>query len=219
MRNEAVSRAGFLPDATPDEWLVDPARSGDVGALRELLHRYRDLPRRKTRAYFLAGADEEDVVQEGMIGLLKAIRDYDAERGSLFRSFADVCVTRQIISAVKSSTRQKHAPLNAYLSLSRPVAASDGEYATIGDVLPADPAGDPAEVVISAERIRNLQRHVDETLSDLEVEVLRRYVDGESYVEIATGVQRHVKAVDNALQRVKRKIGSHLREQMLADAG
>jgi RNA polymerase sporulation-specific sigma factor len=214
---ERRSPAGLSADAAPDEWLVESAQGGDVAAVRELFRRYADFARAKARPYFFAGADAEDVVQEGLIGLYKAIRDFDPGRGTPFHGFADVCVTRQILTAVKSSSRYKHAPLNGYLSLNGPVA--DGSAAQVADVLTGGARDDPAELVISAERIRELQRHVDATLSDLEVEVLRRYVDGESYTEIARAVQRHVKAVDNALQRVKRKIGSHLRARELAEAG
>ncbi|HKO18751.1 MAG TPA: RNA polymerase sporulation sigma factor SigH, partial [Acidobacteriaceae bacterium] len=190
-------------------------------AMAELLLRYRRYARSKARAYYLVGADEEDVVQEGMIGLYKAVRDYDERQGVPFRAFAELCITRQVLSAVKGATRRKHAPLNAYVSLHRPVAAGPGDEAdrSLVDVLPATALLDPAEVVISAERLRELKRHVVESLSDLEVQVLRMHVEGKSYQEIAEALQRHVKAVDNALQRVKRKIESHVRARTIAEAG
>ena len=203
----------------PDEELLRLAKAGDDGALAELLHRYRAFARLKARSYFLVGADHEDIVQEGMIGLYKAIRDYDPGHGVRFRGFAELCVTRQILSAVKSSTRHKHAPLNGYVSFHRPALVDDDGERSVGELLGDRAVSDPADLVISAERIRDLQRHVDAALSDLEVEVLRMHVEGLSYQEIAEVLQRHVKAVDNALQRVKRKIGSHLRERELAEAG
>jgi len=136
-----------------------------------------------------------------------------------FRGFAELCISRQMISAIKAATRHKHGPLNSYVSFSRPVASEEGDDRVLGDVLPAPAGADPAEMLISAERIRALQAHVNEVLSDLEVEVLRLYVEGKSYVEIAEIVQRHTKAVDNALQRVKRKLDVHLRDRALAEAG
>ena len=211
--------SGSPPD---DETLLVRARAGDEGALCELLLRYRGYARAKARAYFLVGADHDDIVQEGMIGLYKAVRDYDERQGVPFRAFAELCVTRQVLTAVKSATRRKHAPLNSYVSLSGPLGGDDavGEGERGAGVLVASAVeADPADVVISAERVRALQRHVDEALSDLEVEVLRLYLDGMSYQQIAQRLHRHVKAVDNALQRVKRKIELHVRERTIAEAG
>ncbi|HEX7355581.1 MAG TPA: RNA polymerase sporulation sigma factor SigH [Mycobacteriales bacterium] len=201
-----------------DAELVLLARGGDDLALAVLLTRYRGLARSKARPYFLAGGDRDDVVQEAMIGLYKAIRDFDPSRDVAFPAFADLCVTRQVISAVKSANRHKHRPLNASVSLGRPVGGFDGER-VLADTLPAPLAEDPAELVVSAERIRGLQRHLDAVLSDLEVDVLRLFVEGRSYVEIAEHLHRQVKAIDNAIQRVKRKIELHLRERALAEAG
>lgn len=202
-----------------DEELVRLARAGDDVALAALLTRYRGLARAKARAYFLVGADREDIVQEAMIGLYKAIRDYDLGPDSIFRAFADMCVTRQVISAVKAATRHKHGPLNTYVSLTRPVGGDEDGDRVLADTLVLPTTQDPAELVISAQRIRNLQAHLDDVLSDLEVEVLRLYVDGNSYVEIAETLQRHVKAIDNALQRIKRKLDVHLRQRELAEVG
>ncbi len=202
-----------------DEALVARARGGDDRALGDLLTKYRGFARSKARSYFLVGADREDIVQEGMIGLYKAIRDFNPELQTTFRAFAELCITRQIITAIKTATRQKHGPLNNYVSFHRPVLADDEGERCLGDLLPTIAVSDPADLVISAERIRALQEHFDTVLSDLEAEVLRLYVDGKSYQEIAEVLQRHVKSIDNALQRIKRKLDTHLREREVADAG
>ncbi len=206
-------------DGKTDDDLVLQARAGSDAALTELLTKYRAFARVKARSYFLVGADREDVVQEGMIGLYKAIRDYDPDLPSSFRAFAELCVTRQIITAIKSATRHKHGPLNSYVSFDRPVGSDDDGDRVLGDVLPTVAISDPADLVISAERVRALQAHVDEVLSDLETEVLRLYVEGKSYQEIAERLQRHVKSIDNALQRIKRKLEGHLQARSVADAG
>jgi RNA polymerase sigma-H factor len=237
-RNNASSRGATrprqvvstLPTAAPqtvrthigpevsDEDLVAWARRGNDDALARLLQKYRGFARVKARSYFLVGADREDIVQEGMIGLYKAVRDFNPDLQTSFHAFAELCITRQIITAIKTATRQKHGPLNNYVSLSRPVVADDDGERCLGDVLPAGSC-DPADLVISAERIRALQVHVDAALSDLEAEVLRLYVDGKSYQEIADLLQRHVKSIDNALQRIKRKLDGHLRGREAAEAG
>ena len=210
--------AGVAEGRTDEELAVD-ARRGDQAVLSELLTTYRSFARARARPYFLAGADREDIVQEGMIGLYKAIRDFDPARGTSFRSFADVCVTRQILTAVKAATRRKHGPLNDYVSFTRPAGSEDGGGARdLADVLPTGFASDPADLVISAERVRALQEHVDGALSDLETEVLRLHVEGRSYQEIASRLERHVKTVDNALQRIKKKLEEHLRERAAAEA-
>jgi RNA polymerase sporulation-specific sigma factor len=200
-----------------DDELVLAARAGDDVALAELLTKYRNFARVKARSYFLVGADREDIVQEGMIGLYKAIRDFNTEMQTSFRAFAELCVTRQIITAIKTATRQKHTPLNSYVSFNRPVVSDEDGDRTLGDVIPTVAITDPADLVISSERIRALQRHFDEVLSDLECEVLRLYVEGKSYQEIAESLNRHVKSIDNALQRIKRKLDMHLRAREIAD--
>jgi RNA polymerase sporulation-specific sigma factor len=202
-----------------DEQSVLAARAGDDRALGFLLDKYRGFARSKARSYFLVGADREDIVQEGMIGLYKAIRDYNPDLQTTFRAFAELCITRQIITAIKTATRQKHGPLNNYVSFSRPVLSDDEGERYLGEMLPTSAVCDPADLVISAERIRALQAHFDAVLSDLEAEVLRLYVDGKSYQEIAEVLQRHVKSIDNALQRIKRKLDMHLRARAVADAG
>ena len=206
-------------DGRADEHLVLAARTGDDAALCELLTKYRAFARVKARSYFLVGADREDIVQEGMIGLYKAIRDFNPDMQSSFRAFAELCVTRQIITAIKTATRQKHGPLNNYVSFSRPVGHDDDGERVLGDVIPTVAISDPADLVISAERIRALQAHFDDVLSDLETEVLRLYVEGKSYQEIAERLQRQVKSIDNALQRIKRKLEGHLLARSVADAG
>ncbi len=165
----------------------------------------------KARSYFLAGADKDDIVQEGMIGLYKAIRDFAADREASFRAFAEICITRQIITAVKTATRQKHLPLNSYVSLSKPLATEEDPDWVLMDVLEAPHVTDPAELVISNDELRSIKLAFAEILSDFEAEVLHMYVEGKSYHEIAEFLGRHVKSVDNALQRIKRKVELHLR--------
>ncbi len=200
-----------------DEQLVARVWSGDDHALSALLQRYRSLVRVKARAYFLVGADREDVVQEGMIGLYKAVRDYDANRQSSFRAFAELCITRQIITAVKTATRLKHAPLNGYLSLYPPASSGDEPDHELARHLVSEDE-DPAQRVISSQELAHLERWFGEILSDLEAKVLERYVEGETYQEIAVELQRHTKSIDNALQRIKRKLESYLQARRLDEA-
>src|ERR1700751_2378730 len=202
-----------------DEQLVGCAKGGNEFASEYLINKSRNFVRVKAKAYFLVGADREDIIQEGMIGLYKAIRDFNPELQTSFRAFAELCITRQVITAIKTATRQKHGPLNNYISFSRPVLTDDEGERTLGDLLPTVAVSDPADLVISAERIRALQEHFDTVLSDLEAEVLRLYVDGKSYQEIAEVLKRHVKSIDNALQRIKHKLDGHLKARDLADAG
>ncbi len=206
-------------DGYTDDELVLQARGGSEPALCELLTKYRAFARVKARSYFLVGADREDIVQEGMIGLYKAIRDFNPDMQTSFRAFAELCITRQIITAIKTATRQKHGPLNNYVSFDRPVGSDDDGERVLSDVLPTVAISDPADLVVSAERIRALQSHFDAVLSDLETEVLRLYVEGKSYQEIAERLERHVKSIDNALQRIKRKLEEHLTARAVADAG
>lgn len=186
--------------------LLKAAQSGDENASSTLLKKYRTLVRCKARSYFLAGGDREDVIQEGMIGLYKAIRDYDPSRQSSFRSFAELCVTRQMITAIKTATRRKHAPLNSYVSLSRPTITEDDGERLLTDILAAKEICDPAEIVISAWEGDFIRHGLCESLSGFEAQVLRLYVSGRSYQQIAEQLGRHAKAVDNALQRIKRKV-------------
>jgi RNA polymerase sporulation-specific sigma factor len=216
---DTAARAARVAEDAADAELVAAARSGDGRAIEALLVRYRSYARAKARAYFIVGADADDIVQEGMIGLFKAVRDFDPSANTSFRVFAEMCVSRQVITAIKAATRHKHGPLNNYVSLSRPVATEEDGDRCLADVLATRSGGDPADEVISADRIRALQAHLDRALSDLEVEVLRLYVDGKSYAEIAGMLSRHVKSIDNALQRIKRKLDEHLRDRAVAEAG
>jgi RNA polymerase sporulation-specific sigma factor len=213
---EVATAAASLAHAA-DEELVTRAWQGDSEALDTLLARYRNFVRIKARSYFLVGADREDVVQEGMIGLYKAIRDYDGERLASFRSFAELCITRQIITAIKTATRQKHSPLNSYVSLHVPAYRDDDSEHELIDHFVVDGA-DPAESVVSTSELALLERYFGEILSDLEANVLQRYIEGQSYQEIAVELKRHVKSIDNALQRIKRKLEFYLEDRRLSEA-
>jgi RNA polymerase sporulation-specific sigma factor len=191
--------------------LILAAQAGDETASAALVAKYRSFVRCKARSYFLAGADRDDVVQEGMIGLYKAIRDYRSDRQSSFRSFAELCVTRQLITAIKTASRQKHGPLNSYVSLHRSASAEDEGDRVLSDILAARDVCDPAEIVISAWEASSIKEGFTEALSSFESDVLILYVDGKSYCEIAEQLGRHPKAVDNALQRVKRKVEIQIR--------
>ncbi|VBB08515.1 rna polymerase sigma-70 [Lucifera butyrica] len=174
-----------------------------------LISKYRNFVRAKARSYFLIGAEREDIIQEGMIGLYKAIRDFRNDKLSSFRAFAELCVTRQIITAIKTATRQKHIPLNSYVSLNKPIYDEDSDR-TLLDVLSSSKISDPEELVISREEFIDIEGKMGEILSDLEWKVLMSYLDGKSYQEIAVELNRHVKSIDNALQRVKRKLERYL---------
>ncbi|WP_346356189.1 RNA polymerase sporulation sigma factor SigH [Azotosporobacter soli] len=193
-----------------DEDIVTDARENNNStALDYLIHKYRNFVRAKARSYFLIGADREDIIQEGMIGLYKAIRDFRNDKLSSFRAFAELCVTRQIITAIKTATRQKHIPLNSYVSLNKPIYDEDSDR-TLLDVLSGSKISDPEELVISREEFIDIEEKMGEILSDLEWKVLMAYLDGKSYQEIAVELDRHVKSIDNALQRVKRKLERYL---------
>jgi RNA polymerase sigma-H factor len=215
--NGRVTQAAEI-DGASDEQLVDRYRGGDRSAVESLLNRYRGFTRLKARSYFLAGADRDDIIQEGMIGLYKAIRDFDPGHETSFRSFAEVCITRQIITAVKTATRQKHTPLNTYVSLSKPLGDADDPDWALQDVIQGPQISDPAELVISGEEMQSMKLAFAEILSDFEAEVLHMYVEGKSYQEIAEHLDRHVKSIDNALQRIKRKIELHLRSRQQDEA-
>lgn len=198
--------------ALTDPQLVINART-DSDALEFLLDKYKNFVKAKARSYFLIGADRDDLIQEGMIGLYKAIRDYREDRQSSFRVFAELCITRQMITAIKTATRQKHIPLNSYVSLNRPLFLEGDSERALVDTLAGASIGDPMELIISGEEERSIRSSFGKILSDLEDEVLRLYIDGKSYQEIAVQLNRHVKSVDNALQRVKRKIDHYLKKQ------
>ena len=195
-----------------DEQIVRLAQDADGAALEYLLNKYKNFVRTKARSYFLIGADHEDIVQEGMIGLYKAIRDYRAEKLSSFRAFAELCVTRQIITAIKTATRQKHIPLNSYISLNKPIYEEDSDR-TLLDVITEEGMSNPEEMIIDREDLSLIEGKIGQMLSDLEKDVLVRYMEGKSYVEIAQEMNRHVKSIDNALQRIKRKLMKYLEEK------
>ena len=197
-------------DGYSDEDLLAHIRSNEGDeALDYLINKYRNFVRSKARSYFLIGADREDIVQEGMIGFFKAIRDYREDKLSSFRAFAELCVTRQIITAIKTATRQKHIPLNSYVSLNKPIYDEDSDR-TLLDVLSGARISDPEELVISREEFVDIEQKMEEILSDLEWRVLMSYLDGKSYQEIAVDLHRQVKSIDNALQRVKRKLEKYM---------
>ena len=205
-----ASTQGRFADMT-DEQVVALAQEGDSVAVEYLLYKYKNFVRSKARSYFLIGADHEDIVQEGMIGLFKAIRDYLPEKLSSFRAFAELCITRQIITAIKTATRQKHVPLNSYVSLNKPIYDEESDR-TLMDVIVEGRAQNPEELIIGREDIDSIRGRVDQVLSGMEQDVLAAYLDGKSYQEIADKLGRHVKSIDNALQRVKRKLEKFMEE-------
>jgi RNA polymerase sporulation-specific sigma factor len=192
-----------------DENIVEEAKAGDSQALEYLITKYKNFVKVKARSYFLVGADKEDIIQEGMIGLYKAIRDYNRDKLTSFKAFAELCITRQIITAIKTATRQKHMPLNSYVSLNKPIYDEESDR-TLLDVISGAKVTDPEELIISSEELYSMESKIIELLSDLEWEVLMSYLDGKTYQEIAEELDRHVKSIDNALQRVKRKLERYL---------
>jgi RNA polymerase sporulation-specific sigma factor len=197
-----------------DEKVVEDARSGDNKALEYLINKYKGFVRAKARTYFLIGADREDIIQEGMIGLYKAIRDFRGDKLSSFRAFAELCITRQIITAIKTATRQKHIPLNSYISLNKPIYEEESDR-TLMDIISQESVSDPEEMIINREEFTVIELKMGEILSNLEWEVLSLYLQGQSYQEIADELDRHVKSIDNALQRVKRKLEKYLEEDKM----
>lgn len=196
-------------DLLEDEALIELVHKGEGEALDYLIKKYRDFVRAKARSYFLIGADSEDIIQEGMIGLYKAIRDYREEKLTSFKAFAELCITRQIITAIKTATRQKHIPLNSYVSLDKPIYDEDSDR-TLMDVISGAKNMDPEELLIHREKFSSIEDKMTELLSDLERKVLALYLDGRTYQEISDELDRHVKSIDNALQRVKRKLERYL---------
>lgn len=196
-------------DYQSDEDIVEAVREGESEALEYLINKYRNFVRAKARSYFLIGADREDIIQEGMIGLYKSIRDFKGDKLASFKAFAELCITRQIITAIKTATRQKHIPLNSYVSLDKPIYDEESDR-TLLDVICGTQVSDPEELIINQEEFVGLEDKMSEILSDLERKVLMLYLDGRSYQEIAVDLDRHVKSIDNALQRVKRKLEKYL---------
>jgi RNA polymerase sporulation-specific sigma factor len=200
-----------------DLQLVVRARNGDQVSLDALIRRYTGFVRLKASSYFLAGGDSDDLIQEGMIGLYKAVRDFRADKETSFRSFAELCITRQIITAIKTATRYKHAPLNTYVSFSQTPAGQDDGECTLGDALPGPGVDDPAICVISTEELQSLVFCLGTGLSPLESDALRLYLEGNSYEEMAEELGCDTKTIDNALQRVKRKVLMHQRDRQVVD--
>jgi len=198
-----------------DRYLIALAKQGNPDAYDRLVRRYYGFVRLKASSYFLAGGDADDLIQEGLVGLYKAVRDYRSDRESSFRNFAELCITRQIITAVKTATRNKHTPLNQYVSFSSsPASASEGEP-TLDEVIAGPTVHDPVNQVVSSEELQALVSCLSTALSDLESRVLALYLDGRSYEEIGGRLACDTKTVDNALQRVKRKVGVHLRSRAI----
>ena len=198
-----------------DLQLVIKARNGDSVAMDALIRRYTGFVRLKASSYFLAGGDNDDLLQEGLIGLYKAVRDFRADKETSFRSFAELCVTRQIITAIKTATRFKHSPLNSYVSFSQAPAGQEEGACTLGDALPGPGIDDPAICFISTEELQSLVFTLGTGLSTLEADALRLYLEGESYESMAELLGCDTKTIDNALQRVKRKILTHQRARQV----
>ena len=199
-----------------DLQLVVRARNGDQAALDALIRRYTGFVRLKASSYFLAGGDSEDLIQEGLIGLYKAVRDFRHDKETSFRSFAELCVTRQIITAIKTATRFKHSPLNTYISFSNTPAGQDSDSdVTLGDALPGPSVDDPSICVISTEELQSLVFSLGTGLSKLEADALKLYLEGSSYEEMAEELGCDTKTIDNALQRVKRKVLQHQQERQV----
>ncbi|AJH79323.1 RNA polymerase sporulation sigma factor SigH [Heyndrickxia coagulans] len=188
-----------------DEELVERIHNGESEALDYLIQKYRNFVRAKARSYFIIGADREDIIQEGMIGLYKAIRDYREDKLTSFRAFAELCINRQMITAIKTATRQKHIPLNSYISLDKPIYDEESDR-TLMDVITGAKISNPEELILIREKYVRIEVKISELLSDLERKVLALYLDGQSYQEISEELNRHVKSIDNALQRVKKKL-------------
>ncbi len=204
VRDELIDYAEFK-----DEEIVRFARQGNVYAEESLIQKYKKFVKNKAKAYFLIGADREDIIQEGMIGLFKAIRDFDESKLATFKAFAEMCITRQIITAIKSATRQKHIPLNSYVSLSKPIYEENSER-TLMDMLSSEKVTDPETIIVFKEEIDYIESKVAGSLSKLEWKVLREYLLGKSYQEIAENMDKPIKSIDNALQRVKRKLEAYV---------
>ena len=211
MKPYARAEAQLSYNLAVDEEIIRDAKSGDELALEFLINKYKSFVRAKARTYFLIGADREDIIQEGMIGLYKAIRDFRGDKLSSFRAFAELCITRQIITAIKTATRQKHIPLNSYISLNKPIFDEESDR-TLLDIISEECNSDPEEMMINREELAGIESKMREILSSLEWKVLSKFLQGRSYQEIAVELDRHVKSIDNALQRVKRKLEKYLEE-------
>ena len=212
-----VKKDSFDWDMLGDEEIAKAACAGNRHATEFLINKYKNFVRAKARSYFLIGADREDIIQEGMIGLYKSIRDFREDKLSSFKAFAELCVTRQIITAIKTATRQKHIPLNSYVSLNKPIFDEDSDR-TLMDVISGAKVTDPEELMINREEYGDIEKKMGEILSSLERKVLMLYLEGKSYQEIAMELQRHVKSIDNALQRVKRKLSAISKSEIFKES-
>src|SRR5699024_6917693 len=192
-----------------DEDIVRMAKEGNVLASEYIINQYKGFVVSKAKAYFLIGADRDDIIQEGMIGLYKAVRDYDVDKAASFKYFAEICITRQIITAIKTATRQKHIPLNSYVSLDKPIYIEESER-TLLDVIEGTKTLDPVQEFMIQEKMEDMETRIYGILSDLEAQVLRAYIEGKTYEEIAEELKRDKKSIDNALQRVKKKVEGDL---------
>ena len=210
MYNQGCSLSNYAEfEDKLDEEVVVEAKNGNIRAQEYLIAKYENFVKLKAKSYFLIGADKEDIYQEGMIGLYKAIRDFKPDKLTSFKAFAELCVKRQIITAIKTATRQKHIPLNTYVSLNKPIYEEESDR-TLLDILAGLKVTDPEELFISQEQLKHIQSEITKVLSGLELEVLNSYLEGKSYQEIACDLDRQAKSIDNALQRVKRKLEKHL---------
>jgi len=194
-----------------DEDLIDIIKSGDKSALEFLIGKYKEVVNMKISKFFMIGAEKEDIMQEGLIGLFKAIKNYNAEKQNSFKTFANLCIERQLITAIKSSNRQKHMPLNSYLSLNA-AAYEDDEDSTLLDVFNANQMEDPLETITKKEYYKTVENAIDKSLSDFEKQVLNRYMQGESYIQIAEKLDTPVKSIDNAIQRIRKKAIKNIKE-------
>lgn len=196
-------------EGLPDETLIECYREGQIQAIEVLVQRYKIFVRKRIKANYFIGADKEDLIQEGMIGLFKAISDYNPTKDASFRSFATLCVSRQISTAFKTATRQKHIPLNTSISLNIPVSTEEDDNITLMDTIKGDDTITPEDFLIHKEDLANLQKHIKESLSGLEWRVLTLHTEGKDYHEIAKDLGKSIKSIDNALQRIKRKLGQY----------
>lgn len=203
-RVEKSSEISYINEIS-DEEIVLKAKHGNKLAQEKIINKYEQFVKNKAKSYFLIGADKEDIYQEGMIGLYKAIRDFNPDKLTSFRGFAELCITRQIITAIKTATRQKHIPLNTYVSLNKPMYEEESDR-TLLDVIEGLTVSDPEELIIGREEVKHIENEISKVLSELELEVLMSYLDGKSYQEIACDLDRQAKSIDNALQRVKKKL-------------
>ena len=215
MKENHMSKSDYnFNEMSDEEVVVLVQKDRNELAMAHLVNKYKNFVRSKARSYFLVGADRDDIIQEGMIGLYKATRDFDYERQASFRAFAELCVTRQIITAIKTATRQKHMPLNSYISLNKPVYTEESER-TLMDMIANVRVSDPEELIITREEFADIEKNMTYLLSELEWHVLLSYLDGKSYQEMAGETDRSIKSIDNALQRVKRKLEKYLEDRFI----